>query len=174
MKFVVFMLVHFLVQIFILFLIESNLLRNIRYMLSRKGESKKQKQINEQQSQLEKEYGDLSKDSNVCDEETRVAGLRENDLKKQEIFIVDNLKKNYGNFMAVKGISFGMKSSECFGLLGVNGAGKTSTFKMITGDEMITFGNAFINQISIKSELRKVYLTIYFLKIILYLLIIIF
>ncbi len=101
-------------------------------MLSRKGESKKQKQINEQQSQLEKEYGDLSKDSDVCDEETRVAGLRENDLKKQEIFIVDNLKKNYGNFMAVKGISFGMKSSECFGLLGVNGAGKTSTFKMIT------------------------------------------
>ncbi len=98
MKFVVFMLVHFLVQIFILFLIESNLLRNIRYMLSRKGESKKQKQINEQQSQLEKEYGDLSKDSDVCDEETRVAGLRENDLKKQEIFTVDNLKKNYGNF----------------------------------------------------------------------------
>jgi ATP-binding cassette subfamily A (ABC1) protein 3 len=169
MKFVVFMLLHFLVQFFILFLIEANLLRNIRYMFSRRGEeTKKQKQINEQQSRLEKEYGDLSKDSDVCDEEDRVANLRETSLKNQEIFMVDSLKKKYANFMAVKGISFGMKSSECFGLLGVNGAGKTSTFKMITGDEIITFGDAFIGQTSIKSNLKKVNLTI-FLKIFKYL-----
>ena len=158
MKFVVFMLFHFVIQLFVLFLIESNLFRNIRYMLNRrsKGESIKQKQLNEQQSQLEKEYGDLSKDSDVFDEEKRVASLRDTDSKKQEIFVVDNLKKNYANFMAVKGISFGMKSSECFGLLGVNGAGKTSTFKMITGDVTITYGDTFINQTSIKSDLKKV------------------
>ena len=34
---------------------------------------------------------------------------------------------------------------QCFGLLGVNGAGKTTTFKMLTGDEWITGGDAFIN-----------------------------
>jgi len=34
---------------------------------------------------------------------------------------------------------------QCFGLLGVNGAGKTSTFKMLTGDTSITAGNAWIN-----------------------------
>lgn len=33
---------------------------------------------------------------------------------------------------------------QCFGLLGVNGAGKTSTFRMLTGDTTITYGNAFI------------------------------
>lgn len=34
---------------------------------------------------------------------------------------------------------------QCFGLLGVNGAGKTSTFRMLTGDTAITYGEAFLN-----------------------------
>jgi len=76
--------------------------------------------------------------------------------KNKEIFIVDSLKKVYSNFMAVKGISFGMRNSECFGLLGVNGAGKTSTFKMITGDESISHGEAYIDQISIKKDIYQV------------------
>lgn len=33
---------------------------------------------------------------------------------------------------------------QCFGLLGVNGAGKTSTFKMLTGDSMVTGGEAYL------------------------------
>ena len=33
---------------------------------------------------------------------------------------------------------------QCFGLLGVNGAGKTSTFKMLTGDTHITAGDAYV------------------------------
>jgi len=31
-------------------------------------------------------------------------------------------------------ISFGVPSGQCFGLLGANGAGKSTTFKMLTGD----------------------------------------
>lgn len=42
----------------------------------------------------------------------------------------------------------------------INGAGKTSTFKMITGDEMITSGDVYLNKISIKTNLREVYLII--------------
>ena len=34
---------------------------------------------------------------------------------------------------------------QCFGLLGVNGAGKTSTFKMLTGDNTVTSGEAYLN-----------------------------
>ena len=36
-------------------------------------------------------------------------------------------------------------SMQCFGLLGVNGAGKTSTFKMLTGDMAVTSGEAFVD-----------------------------
>ena len=152
MKFVFFMIIHIFVQFFVLFLIESNFVRKLMYKL-RKTNENKQKTIDAQQSELEKLYGDLEKDSDVCDEEKRVTCLSSQD---QEIFIARNLKKKYSNFTAVKGISFGMKSSECFGLLGMNGAGKTSTFKMITGDTFITHGDVFINQTRIKNDIKKV------------------
>ena len=46
-----------------------------------------------------------------------------------------NLTKQYAGAdkPAVDQLTFGVKRGECFGLLGVNGAGKTSTFKMLTG-----------------------------------------
>ena len=43
-----------------------------------------------------------------------------------------DLKKIYGNIVAVDGIRFTVKSGEIFGFLGPNGAGKTTTMKMIT------------------------------------------
>jgi ABC-2 type transport system ATP-binding protein len=46
---------------------------------------------------------------------------------------VDNLKKNYGDFEAVKGVSFDVEAGEVFGFLGPNGAGKTTTMRMIAG-----------------------------------------
>jgi len=47
--------------------------------------------------------------------------------------IVDNIKYNYGEIQAVKGISFTVKEGEIFGFLGPNGAGKSTTIKMLTG-----------------------------------------
>lgn len=46
---------------------------------------------------------------------------------------VDNVTKYYGNFKAVDSLSFTVKPGEIFGLLGVNGSGKTTTFRMIMG-----------------------------------------
>lgn len=46
---------------------------------------------------------------------------------------VDNLRKSYGDFVAVDGISFTVQAGECFGLLGPNGAGKTTTIRMLYG-----------------------------------------
>jgi len=46
---------------------------------------------------------------------------------------VDNVKYNYGDIQAVKGITFTVKEGEIFGFLGPNGAGKTTTIKMLTG-----------------------------------------
>ncbi len=46
---------------------------------------------------------------------------------------------------AVDRLCVGVRRGECFGLLGVNGAGKTSTFKMLTGDTDVTFGDAHLD-----------------------------
>jgi len=44
-----------------------------------------------------------------------------------------NLSKSYADILAVKGISFEIKKGEMFGLVGPDGAGKTSTLRMLCG-----------------------------------------
>jgi ATP-binding cassette subfamily A (ABC1) protein 3 len=68
-----------------------------------------------------------------------------------------NVTRLYGDFMAVNKLSSAIKPAECFGLLGVNGAGKTSTFKMLTGDIKISAGEAWVQGISIKSNMKQVH-----------------
>uniref|UniRef100_A0A8C0EBB6 ATP binding cassette subfamily A member 12 n=1 Tax=Bubo bubo TaxID=30461 RepID=A0A8C0EBB6_BUBBB len=55
-----------------------------------------------------------------------------------DVVQLQNLTKIYHlphkRIVAVKNISLGIPAGECFGLLGVNGAGKTTIFKMLTGD----------------------------------------
>ncbi|XP_077641321.1 glucosylceramide transporter ABCA12 [Lonchura striata] len=55
-----------------------------------------------------------------------------------DVVQLQNLTKIYHlphkRITAVKNISLGIPAGECFGLLGVNGAGKTTIFKMLTGD----------------------------------------
>ncbi|OXB73735.1 UNVERIFIED_CONTAM: hypothetical protein H355_007406 [Colinus virginianus] len=58
---------------------------------------------------------------------------------------------------AVDRICVGIPPGECFGLLGVNGAGKSSTFKMLTGDTDVTGGEAFLKGNSILSNIHEVH-----------------
>jgi lipooligosaccharide transport system ATP-binding protein len=55
-----------------------------------------------------------------------------------------NLRKTYGDFHAVDGISFDVPAGESFGLLGPNGAGKSTTMKMIGGVSSRTSGDLTI------------------------------
>lgn len=57
---------------------------------------------------------------------------------------VKKLKKCFGTFEAVKGISFSVKKGEVLGFLGPNGAGKSTTMRMITGFLPPTSGTAVI------------------------------
>jgi len=46
---------------------------------------------------------------------------------------IRNLRKSYGDVVAVDGVDLDVRSGECFGLLGPNGAGKTTTIEICEG-----------------------------------------
>ena len=52
----------------------------------------------------------------------------------------ENLAKSYGDFRALKGISFSISKGECYGFLGHNGAGKSTTMRMIYGLSTVNEG----------------------------------
>ena len=55
-----------------------------------------------------------------------------------------NLTKKYGSFLAVNDVSLDINPGEIFAFLGVNGAGKTSTIRMMTGILRPTSGSIFL------------------------------
>lgn len=62
---------------------------------------------------------------------------------------VQDLRKVYTvgdgkNKVAIKNITFGLKKGECLSILGINGAGKTTIFKMLTGEINPTYGKQSI------------------------------
>jgi ABC-2 type transport system ATP-binding protein len=60
------------------------------------------------------------------------------------IITVENLRKSYGAFEAVKGISFSVQEGEIFGLLGPNGAGKSTTLEIMETLRPKTSGRVLI------------------------------
>lgn len=58
----------------------------------------------------------------------------------QDVIAVDKISRRFGSFYAVKGVSFTVKEGEVFGLLGANGAGKSTTFRMLCGLLPVTDG----------------------------------
>lgn len=98
------------------------------------------------------------RDSDVVAEEQRIAQMKARKNFASEALVVYKLTKHFKNLTAVKGLTFGVHKEECFGLLGVNGAGKSTTFSMLTGDQTPDDGNAYIgkhNLIDSLSEFEK-------------------
>ena len=58
---------------------------------------------------------------------------------------IDSLSKDYGLVKAVKSISFNLNDGEIVGFLGANGAGKSTTLKMMTGYLAPTAGNVYVD-----------------------------
>lgn len=68
---------------------------------------------------------------------------------------VKNVTKKYGNFTAVDNITFNVKDGEVVGLLGQNGAGKSTTMNMITGFIEPTEGTIIVNGFDIMKKSLK-------------------
>ncbi|XP_058456303.1 phospholipid-transporting ATPase ABCA3-like isoform X2 [Malaya genurostris] len=97
----------------------------------------------------------FNEDSDVLAERERTCLLRQNELQ-QHVLVLKDVSKLYGSFLAVDRLSLTVDNYECFGLLGVNGAGKTSTFKMLTGDESMSSGEAWVRGLNIRTEMNEV------------------
>jgi ABC-2 type transport system ATP-binding protein len=65
------------------------------------------------------------------------------------LLLLENIKKNYGQFTAVKNLSIKLNEGEFYGFLGPNGAGKTTTIKMMVGLLKPTSGKMSLNGISL-------------------------
>jgi ABC-2 type transport system ATP-binding protein len=69
---------------------------------------------------------------------------------------VNNLTKKFGSFTAVDNVSFTVNQGEIFGFLGANGAGKSTTIRMLTGILEPTSGDALVGGFSIMKNPDKV------------------
>jgi ABC-2 type transport system ATP-binding protein len=58
-----------------------------------------------------------------------------------DVIVVDHLTRRFGAFVAVNDVSFRVGRGEIFGLLGANGAGKSTTFRMLCGLLPVTEGS---------------------------------
>ena len=69
---------------------------------------------------------------------------------------VENLSKNYGSVKAVKSISFELKDGQVVGFLGANGAGKSTTLKIMTGYISPSSGNVFYGKKNIQDDTSEI------------------
>jgi ABC-2 type transport system ATP-binding protein len=69
---------------------------------------------------------------------------------------VDNLRKAYGSFEAVKGVSFQVAEGEIFALIGPNGAGKTTTLRVIATLLTISGGGVTMDGFDLKKHPEKI------------------
>ncbi|MEK6553389.1 MAG: ABC transporter ATP-binding protein [Bacteroidota bacterium] len=69
---------------------------------------------------------------------------------------VKNLTKRFGSFTSVDNISFNVKQAEIFGFLGANGAGKSTTIRMLCGILEPTFGDAIVGGYSVAKNPDRV------------------
>ncbi len=71
---------------------------------------------------------------------------------------VEGLRKDYGNVVAIKDVSFKVKPGEIFGLVGPNGAGKTTTLRILatiikpTAGKVLIYGKDVVKEVN---EVRK-------------------
>src|SRR5271165_306019 len=70
--------------------------------------------------------------------------------------IAEELVKQYGQFQAVKGVSFKVNSGEIFGFLGPNGAGKSTTVSMLTTLSTPTAGRATVGGYDVATQAAQV------------------
>lgn len=68
--------------------------------------------------------------------------------------ILDNIRKSYSDKQVLKGIDFTFEKGKIYGLLGRNGAGKTSLFNCLSGETRMDSGGVFLRRADLSLPLR--------------------
>lgn len=69
---------------------------------------------------------------------------------------IDGLKRSYGDIVATNGVSYTVANGEMFGLVGPDGAGKTTTIRMLTGLLRPDSGNATVLGYDLRTQQNKI------------------
>ena len=75
---------------------------------------------------------------------------------KKEAVVVNNIMKRYGKTEALKGVSFSVKPGELFGLIGPDGAGKSTLFRILTTLLLADSGTATVGGWDVKSGFKEI------------------
>ena len=160
---VVALCLHFVIGVIIIFLIECDIFACLGKITFR---------------EIPPENEDLELDDDVVAEMDRVARQdahylppsadtqreslmgQDRNSTKQDVIRVNGFRKAYtylcGNpVLAVEKVSFGLDYGECFALLGVNGAGKSTTFKTLTRDTIPTTGQITIAGYDVQKDFQE-------------------
>ncbi len=68
---------------------------------------------------------------------------------------VHELSRRFGDFIAVNKVSFDVKRGEIFGLLGANGAGKSTTFRMLCGLLPVSTGSVLVAGVDLRRSAAR-------------------
>lgn len=77
-------------------------------------------------------------------------------MSRNREIVAEDLIKRYGDFTAVDGVSFKVRSGEIFGFLGPNGAGKSTTVSMLTTLALPTAGRATVGGFDVVTQAAHV------------------
>lgn len=133
-------------------LVESGILKRIFYLFRASVARLAREPLGEECGATQSQ-----EDDDVIIEQRRIHETPLSFLTSSQAIVLKDLTKCYGRFVAVNRISTSIGKGECFGLLGINGAGKTSTFQMLTGDTSISGGTAYILGHDLKKDFSKVH-----------------
>lgn len=146
------------------------------YLFTRGYWGRRSKSIEANQEQSDSSVSKVSEDDKVPDvdkeegiEEAYDGQVEDGDVRRQREdiqsgradgapLIIRDIRKQFGSFMAVDGISLSVETGKLMALLGHNGAGKSTLFNMLTGQILVSSGTASMFGLDVRSDqsqLRK-------------------
>ena len=72
----------------------------------------------------------------------------------------NSLNKSYGNVEALKNLSFDVERGEIYGIIGPDGAGKTTLFRILTTLLLADSGTAIVDGLDVVKDYKKIRNTI--------------